>query len=286
MSAGEAVTGPAVAKRGAPDSATFTPGEDVFATVPGEARTAWHDAKIEKDNGDGTFTLSYPALGRVSPRVPEASIRARIEGCPEPGAEPPVQICSLLLDVVAQSPQLKPQLAGIFQALAGAGDKEAAIQGGCVALGVPPPETGPPPPPPSTAASVSRPQPGSPTSSEPPVPATTPAAEVRATPQAVRASVRIAVMANYRSSSVVLTMRALSPSSSGTPAPYPNCAPTSSWPRSSAHSSPRWWNPPRVNQPHHVAQGATQVRHTTLGLSVRPLSNRPFDRNAALRCGR
>ena len=127
-------------------------GEAVLAQWPAAGRdSAWHAAKVEGANEDGSYVLSYEALGRVNPAVPEASIR----GASEP---PPVgptfrgQCASLALEISNTAPELRGTLAELCQALQSSADVHSELRAVLGAIGAADPGVSTVPPPPTEGA--------------------------------------------------------------------------------------------------------------------------------------
>jgi hypothetical protein len=152
-----------------PDSANFAVDDGVVAQWPDGEKGAWHDAKVERCNPDGTYALSYPALVRLHPAVPESSIRSKAESSAVKAGHEcrSAQCCSIALDLISAHPSAQAPLSELCLALRASSDMRAEVDALLLALGV---ETlagvtaPPPPPPPRTsvngaAVAGGRPQP-------------------------------------------------------------------------------------------------------------------------------
>lgn len=144
------------AKRPRTANETFAAGEEVLAQWPAAGRDSpWHDAKVAAANEDGTYALSYEALARVNPAVPEASIRSRSDAPAGPTFR--AQCASLALEIANNKPELRAPLAEMCQALQRSTDIHAELRAILVAIGaedasVDPSQARMPPPPPTEGA--------------------------------------------------------------------------------------------------------------------------------------
>lgn len=127
-------------------------GEAVLAQWPAAGRnSAWHAAKVEGINADGTYTLSYEALARINPAVSEASIRSHSEP-PPVGPSFRGQCASLALEISNNAPELRGTLAELCQAFQSSADIHAELRAVLGAIGAEDPGVSAVPPPPTEGA--------------------------------------------------------------------------------------------------------------------------------------